>query len=178
MVEAFSTVGTMADPARCGRPTADLAGRSRRTALAFVAALGVGVSLNGCAASDDPEPTAADYLVDLEAVCAATAARLDALPDPPDGITVTEFATQAGSILTEEAEQLRDLDVPADLDDDHRALIANDEDQAAGWSDLAEAASSGSAELSEITTTIASLNLGRNDLVTQLGAPACVRSPG
>ncbi len=33
-------------------------------------------------------------------------------------------------------------------------------------------------ELSEITTLIASLNLGRNDLVTTMGAPTCVRLPG
>ena len=59
-----------------------------------------------------PEPTAADYLGELEAICADTAAQLDALPDPPDGITVTDFATQASSILTGEAEQFRDLDVP------------------------------------------------------------------
>jgi hypothetical protein len=156
----------MADPARCGR----------RTAIVLLAALG-GLSLNACSNSDDPEPTAADYLVGLEAICADTAAQLDALPEPSDGITVTDFATQAGSILTDEAEQLRQLDAPADLDDDHRALIANDEDQAAGWSQVAAAAASGSAELSEITTTIASLNLGRNELVTELGAPGCVRSP-
>ncbi len=68
---------------------------------------------------------------ELEAICADTAAQLDALPDPPDGITITEFATQASSILTGEAEQVRELDPPDDLDDDHRALIANDEDQAA-----------------------------------------------
>jgi hypothetical protein len=166
----------MADPARCGRPPVHRAGRTRRTAIVLLSVVG-GVALNACSGSNDPEPTAADYLVDLEAICAATAARLDALPHPPEEITVTDFATQAGSILTDEAEQLRQVDVPADLDDDHRALIANDEDQAAGWSDLAAAASSGSAELSEITTTITSLILGRNDLVTELGAPGCVRSP-
>ena len=36
----------------------------------------------------------------------------------------------------------------------------------------------GADALSEITTTIASLNLGRNDLVTEMGAPGCVRAPG
>jgi hypothetical protein len=138
----------------------------------------VAISITACADTSTPELTAADYAGRLEEICVETAAKLDALPDPPDGITVTDFAGQASSILTDEAERFRDLDVPTDLDGDHRALIRNDEDQAAGWADLAAATAGGSTELSDITTTIASLNLGRNDLVTELGAPGCVRSPG
>ena len=48
-------------------------------------------------------------------------------PTRRTAITVTEFATQASSILTAEAELFRGLDAPDDVDDDHRALIANDE---------------------------------------------------
>ncbi len=151
-------------------------------AVRFVAAgIAVGflvVGITACSETAGPETTTADYLRQLEAICADTAAQLDALPDPPDGITITEFATQADSILTSEAEQVRELDPPEDLDADHRALVANDEDQAAAWSDLADAVTSGDSELSEITTLIASLNLGRSDLVTTMGAPACVRLPG
>ena len=147
--------------------------------MALVTVGGVAlVGIAGCSDEAAPEPTAADYVVELEAICSQTAAQLGALPDPPEAITVTEFATQASSILTEEAEQIRSLAVPDDLDADHRALIGNDEDQAAGWADLAAAASGDSAAFSEITTAIASLNLGRNDLVTEMGAPGCVRLPG
>ena len=143
----------------------------------WLAALG-GVALDACASRTTREPTAADYLGELEAICADTAAQLDALPDPPDGITVTDFATQASSILTDEAEQFRGLDVPADLDDDHRALIANDEDQAAGWTDLAAAAVGGSADAERDHD---------HDHVAQprpqrprhrAGRAGCVRSPG
>ncbi len=166
----------MADSGRCGRRPAS---ERNRALWRSVAALGLtAVAIGACADASDPAPTAAEYLGQLEAVCAETASQLAALPDPPDGITVTDFATQASSILTGEAERLRGLDAPADLDDDHRALIANDEDQAAGWTDVAAAATGDSATLAEITTTIQSLNLGRNDLVTELGAPGCVRSPG
>ncbi|MET0908031.1 MAG: hypothetical protein ABWZ99_01070 [Ilumatobacteraceae bacterium] len=165
----------MADPGRRGRRP----GSERHRAPWVMAGTALAaLSIGACSDAADPPPTAAEYLVELEAVCAETAAQLAALPDPPDGITVTEFATQASSILTGEAERLRALDAPADLDADHRALIGNDEDQAAGWSDVAAAASGDSAALAEITTTIQSLNLGRNDLVTELGAPGCVRSPG
>ena len=134
--------------------------------------------LTACSDTATEEPTAGDYLIELEAICVETAAQLDAVPDPPEAITVTEFATQASSILTGEAERIRSLDAPDDLEADHRALIGNDEDQAAGWTDLAAAASGDAAAFSEITTAITSLNLGRNDLVTEMGAPGCVRVPG
>ncbi len=32
--------------------------------------------------------------------------------------------------------------------------------------------------LDALTTKIAQLNLGRDDLVTEMGAPSCVRTPG
>ena len=135
------------------------------------------IGVTGCSDEPTPEPTFADYTSQLQTICAATAAQLDALPDPPDGITVAEFATQASSILTGESEQVRELDVPDELDDDHRALIGNDEDQASAWTQLAAAPDVDATTLSELTTAIASLNLGRNDLVTEMGAPACARLP-
>jgi hypothetical protein len=148
----------------------------RRGAVAMGLGL-VGLGLTACTDEAKPEPTVADYTSQLEAICGATAAQLDALPDPPDGITVAEFATQASAILTGESEQVRELAVPDDLDDDHRALIGNDEDQAAAWTQLAAAPPADATTLSELTTAIASLNLGRNDLVVEMGAPACARLP-
>jgi hypothetical protein len=155
---------------------------SRRTWATHVARIAVaGIAVVGVTACSDTavtEPTVDEYLGQLDAICADTATQLDALPDPPDGITITEFATQASSILRGEAEQVRDLDPPEELDDDHRALIANDEDQAGAWAELAEAVAIDDSALSEITTLISSLNLGRNDLVTTMGAPTCARLPG
>ena len=102
--------------------------------------LGSVVTLAACSSDGEPAPTAATYLAALESVCAGTATALDALPDPPDGISVTDFATQASALLRDEAESIRALAAPDELDDDHRALIRNDEEQAAAWSDLAAAA--------------------------------------
>jgi hypothetical protein len=147
--------------------------------LTMALALGLaGLGFTACSDTSTPEPTVADYTSQLEAICAATAAQLDALPDPADGTAVAEFATQASAILTAESEQIRELVVPDDLDDDHRALIGNDEEQAAAWTQLAAAPAADATTLSELTTAIASLNLGRNDLVTEMGAPACARLPG
>ena len=84
-------------------------------------------------------------------------------------------------MLRDEAESVRALAPPDELDDDHRALIRNDEDQAAAWSDLAAVAGGPDVDaesLDALTTTIAQLNLGRDDLVAEMGAPACVRAPG
>ncbi|MET0578130.1 MAG: hypothetical protein ABW122_05685 [Ilumatobacteraceae bacterium] len=139
------------------------------------------VTIAACSSDGDPAPTAASYLSGLQAVCADTATALAALPDPPDGISVTDFATQASTILRDEAESIRALASPDDLDDDHRALIRNDEEQAAAWSDVADTAGGPDVEadsLDALTTTIAELNLGRNDLVVEMGAPSCVRTPG
>ena len=143
--------------------------------------LGLVVALAACSSDPAPAPTAADYLAALQSVCAGTTTALEALPDPPDGISVTDFATQASDLLRNEAESIRALTAPDELDDDHRALIQNDEEQAAAWSDLADAAGApdiNAESLDELTTTIAQLNLGRDDLVTEMGAPSCVRTPG
>lgn len=153
----------------------------RRSVVLASVVVGFVATFAACSSDGEPAPTAAAYLGELEAVCAGTATALAALPDPPDGISVTDFATQASTILRDEAESIRALASPDDLDDDHRALIRNDEEQAAAWSDVAVAAGGADVEadsLDELTTTIAELNLGRNDLVTEMGAPSCVRTPG
>ncbi|MET0908320.1 MAG: hypothetical protein ABWZ99_02535 [Ilumatobacteraceae bacterium] len=153
----------------------------RRSIVLGSVVVGFVVTFAACSSDGDSAPTAEAYLSGLEAVCADTATALAALPDPPDGIPVTDFATQASTILRDEAESIRALASPDDLDDDHRALIRNDEEQAAAWSDVADTAGGPDVEadsLDALTTTIAELNLGRNDLVVEMGAPSCVRTPG
>lgn len=138
---------------------------SARVTLALIAIAGV------TACSSDPvELTAADYLADLQAICAETTATLEALPQPPDQITVTDFATSASSALGNEAERARSLDVPDELDGDHRAFIGNTDDQAAAWREIATGG-----DLNDLTVRIGELIRGRNDLVDEMGAPACRR---
>ena len=116
--------------------------------------------------------TAADYTATLEAVCAETTATLEALPLPPEQITVAEFATSAASVIDNEAERARALDVPGEIGEDHRAFIRNTDDQAATWRSIATA---GDDELGALTVRVGELIRGRNDLVAEMGAPGCRR---
>jgi hypothetical protein len=115
--------------------------------------------------------TSADYLAELEMICVATAETIDALPTPPEEISVTDFATSAANALDNEAEQARSLAVPADLAEDHRAFVLNTDDQAAAWRAIAADPS----DLDASTTLIGQLVRGRNDLVDDMGASECRR---
>ena len=139
----------------------------RTTATALLATL----ILASCA-SEPAEVTEAEYLVELQAVCNETSAALDALPDPPEQISVADFASEAARLLDAEAEQARRLDPPSSLADDHRAFIRNTDEQATAWRTIAEG---GTDDLDTATTQVAQLVLGRNDLVEEMGAPDCRR---
>jgi hypothetical protein len=149
----------------------------------LVATSAVGLAAGCGAGSDDAEVTVEDYRAELAAVCTETAAALDALPAPPEQITVTEFAVDAASLLASQAEQVRRLAVPDELADDHRAFVRNTDDQAASWRAVADTAGTGSAsgsgddDLVALTTRIGELQLGRDDLATEMGVPACRRAP-
>ncbi len=139
----------------------------------------------GCADAETPV-TRADYLSDLQAICASTTAELDALPEPPELISVADFATSAADSLDREAQRVDRLVVPAaddsadddadaDPDGDHRAFVANTHDQAAAWRAIAEVARAGSDDIADSTELIAQLVGGRNELAEQMGAVECVR---
>lgn len=188
---------------QCGPMTQDPPSRrigvrtgERRTALH---ALGLGARTTvlaatlaaGLAAGCDPTPTGSEatadgYRSELAAICVETAAALDALPTPPEQIPVAEFAVDAASILTAQAEQVRRLAVPDELADDHRAFVRNTEDQAAGWRAIADSTAAGSgstdesavadSDLAALTTRIGELQLGRDDLATEMAVTACRRT--
>jgi hypothetical protein len=139
----------------------------------------------GCADAETPV-TRADYLSDLQAICASTTAELEALPEPPELISVADFATSAADSLDREAQRVDRLVVPSaddpadadpdvDADGDHRAFVANTRDQAAAWRAIAAVARSGSDDIAESTELIAQLVGGRNELAEQMGAGECVR---
>ena len=136
--------------------------------LALTAALVVA----GGACGSEPAPvTAADYLADLQAICDDTTATIEALPQPPEEISVVDFATSAANALTDEAERARSLDVPSELASDHRAFVRNTDEQAAAW----RAVATDTDQLDASTTLIGQLVRGRNDLVDELGAAQCRR---
>ena len=137
----------------------------------LAAALFAALTLASCA-SEPAEVTDAEYLAELQAVCTATSAGLDALPDPPEQISVADFASEAARLLDAEAEQARRLDPPSSVADDHRAFIRNTDEQATAWRTLADG---GTEDLDDVTTQVGQLVLGRNDLVDEMGAPDCRR---
>lgn len=151
---------------------------SRRSVPAALVAAAIGLgALAGCG-SEPAEVTVAEYLAALDAICTDTAEALAALPTPPEEISATDFATSAASALDDEASRMRGLDVPDEVADDHRALVRNTEEQAAAWSEIAGRTDAGDEEIADTTTLIAQLQLGRADLVTEMGATGCRRVAG
>ena len=131
------------------------------------------VTVASCASEPAPV-TEADYLAELQSICVDTTAALDALPQPPEQITVAEFATSAAGALANESEQARSLEVPDDLDDDHRAFVLNTDEQAETWRAIATVGDD-SARLGELTVRVGELIRGRNDLADEMSAPGCGR---
>ena len=160
--------------------------RRRRTAerLLIASLLGVTLIASACDSASDTTVSPEAYIADLEAICEATTNDLDALPDPPEQISVTEFAVDAASLLSSEAEQARQLAVPDELADEHRAFVRNTDDQATTWRAIADSASGAANEdgdgttsdLVELTTRVGELTLGRDDLVVEMGADGCRRA--
>ena len=144
----------------------------RRAAVALAIAAGI----SACT-SEPAEVTSDDYIAALEALCEQTDAVLDALPTPPEEISVSDFASDAASALDNEASRMRRLYVPDDLEADHRALVRNTEEQAAAW-DAVAARGSDESDLLAATTRIGELLLGRDDLVSEMGADGCRRGAG
>lgn len=76
--------------------------------------------------SDTAEPTAAEYVASVNAICAEYAERLDAIPPPGDLSSpgaVVESLQAALPVLEEQAEALRDLPHPSSLDTDVEELF-------------------------------------------------------
>jgi len=123
----------------------------------------------------EPTSTEGSYATRMEAACATAETELESLPDPPDQITVSAFALEVARIVQNEADAARTIDPPDDLAEQHRAWIANTDDQARGWLDLAGVAETQPEEIGDLRTEIAELILGRDDLATEMGIPACRR---
>lgn len=128
-------------------------------------------ALAGCA-SDDTTVTVDDYLESLQEICRQTTAGLEELPEPPDEITVADFANEAATLLQDEADEVNELEPPDELDDDHRAFVRNTDEQATAWREVAEEPEA----LADVTTRIIELVGGRDDLAEEMDAPACRRS--
>ncbi len=127
------------------------------------------------ACGSEPTPvTEADYRAELQTICRDTTATLDALPQPPEQISVADFSTSAASALGNEAERARRLDVPDELDADHRSFVLNTDEQASTWNSIATAGDD-AARLDELTVRLGELIRGRNDLADEMAVADCRR---
>ncbi len=148
--------------------------RGSRTSVTFGFVIAV---LTATTAACVPEPLVqvdpATYRSELGAVCEQTDQQQAALSDPVDAATTAAFAKQVSTILTGEANAIRALQVPADLDDDHRAFIQNTDDQARQWTLLASTSVDDGAAFGEVQTAILQLTLGRDDLAAAMDVDSC-----
>jgi hypothetical protein len=151
-------------------------GMGRGSTLLVIAALAA--ALGACTSRSTNEATDEDYLGALTSICTDTTEQLDSLPEPPEQISLANFATEASNALAGEAERVRRLEPPDELADDHRAFIRNTDEQATTWNELGSLPSADAETLEPLVTTIGQLTLGRNDLALEMGAPECQRSPG
>lgn len=156
-------------------PTATLSAAVQSTPVSrsvwLLAALVVGACSSTTGSSADEVP----YAEQMSAICTATEADLAVLPDPPDEISLTDFATEVERILRAEADSARLVEPPDDLDADHRAFVANTDEQASGWERVAAAATSDPDSIGTERTHLAQLILGRDDLVFEMGLEECQR---
>ena len=156
-----------------------------RAGIIFTAISVTAGFFSACTTAEDPEVTEADYIDEMGAACRVTLAELAALPSPPVEITMTDFAALAATAIEHEAERIRTIEPPDDLDGDHRAFIANTDDQASRWREIGTGIDTGggddaadAAELNRLSGDIAQLTLGRDDLAVEMGISVCRRADG
>jgi hypothetical protein len=129
-----------------------------------------------CTATESTDVTGSDYVEMMDAACVVTNTELAALPTPPSEIAMPDFATLAATAIQNEAERARTIEPPDDLAADHRAFVANTDDQASRWHEIAEISDDDEVELNRLSGEIAQLTLGRDDLAMEMGIVACRRA--
>ncbi len=152
-----------------------------RTSIA-VAALVVGAT--ACGSDDGVSDDALDATAarsELARICTETADGVVALPTDPAQLSQTDYSTEVARLLENEAAAVDRLIVlDAGLRTDLRTFVTNTRDQADGWRRLADAVDSNTLgdlpDVTELTTEITELSLGRDDLADEMGVAACRRA--
>lgn len=125
------------------------------------------------AATDGPELSGALYAESMNEICAATTERLADLPSPPDEISRADWAAEVSLALRDEASAFAAIRVGESRRTDHASFVENTQIQAEQWMMLSEAFAVDDAELGDLTTEIAELTLGRDDLATEMDLAGC-----
>ena len=152
-------------------------------ALAALLVVALVLASTGCASDgagggtdDSTELSGALYADTMGDICASTTARLDRLPSPPTDISRADWAGEVSRALRDEAAAFDAIRVGDSRRDDHASFVENTEDQAAQWLTLSEVLAGEAADdeaLSQATTEIRELTLGRNDLAVEMALGGC-----
>lgn len=130
-----------------------------------------------CTAAPDDRLTASEYRAAVQAICTDTTKARSGLAEPTESAAVADFARTVAQYLDREADLIRNLRPPDELEADHRALAQNTADQADRWTSLATTPPTDSAAFAALTDEIAALSFGRDDLAEQMELAACGRTP-
>lgn len=150
----------------------------RRRKLSVVpACLLVSCLLMSCTSTPDAALTAAEYRTAVQAICTDTATARAGLTEPTEPAAVAEFARAVAQQLDAEADLIRELRPPDELEEDHRALAQNTADQADRWASLATTPPTDTDAFATLTDEVAALSFGRDDLAAQMELAACERTP-
>lgn len=149
---------------------------SIRLTTLLVGAIVCGSVAVACTSAPDETMTPADYRTAVEAVCTATSNARDQLTEPADASAVVAFAGSVAKLLNDEADSIRVIRPPDELDDDHRALVQNTADQAERWTTLATIPPTDTETFGSLTDEIAALSFGRDDLAAEMQLFACQRT--
>lgn len=149
---------------------------SIRLSRLLVAAVVCGSGAAACTSAPDEALAPADYRRAVEAVCTTTSNARDQLAEPIETADVAEFAGNVAELLNDEADSIRTIRPPDELDDDHRAFVQNTADQAKRWTTLATTPPTDTAAFGSLTDEIAALSFGRDDLAAQMQLLACQRT--
>lgn len=162
----------------------------RRVMLAVVALIVIAFVLStaACTNSTDQDGEGVDAAAPLDAsfytgemsdICEASDEAIAALPARPAAISDADWADEISEIFATEANEFISLMVADDLSETHGALAQTTEELAVAWADLSTALDAvDDAALSEATTVVGELTLGRNDLAVELGVDRCAERTG
>ena len=149
---------------------------SIRLTTLLVAGIVLGSGAAACTSAPDGALTPAAYRTAVTAVCTSTSNARDQLTEPNEAGAVAAFASSVAKLLNDEAESIRVIRPPDELDDDHRAFVQNTADQAKRWTILATTPPTDAATFGSLTGEIAALSFGRDDLAAQMQLTACQRT--
>jgi hypothetical protein len=145
--------------------------------IAFVLATAACTSTtdeSGAAVTDGERLSPSLYPAAMGDICAESNIQLAELPAPTDETTRANWVDDVAGILLAESAAFAEISVDGELGADHRAFVANTQEQAEQWAAVATALRTDSPDdLAAASEEIAALTLGRNDLATEMGLSGC-----